>query len=124
MLVTGSPYADLFARIGAPSRHEARDAGAQQRPQSAPLAAGSNGAGSGVGSGIGSAAGADEGPAYFSMISPISHGSLAAAYQVIRGREPVAAAAPGIAAAGEPAILSGLGVPAALSAYGEVLDAG
>jgi len=51
----------------------------------------------------------------FTMISTISHGSLAAAYQTLR-------AAP-VAALGEPAILSGLGVPAALAAYGEMTGA-
>jgi len=112
MLVSGSVYADLFARLGASgSRQEARDAPVARETGAAftPAPAGN-------------AADADDRPSRFSMISAISPGSLAAAYQVIRAREEGAApAAP--APAGERAILSGLGVPSALSAYGEVLDA-
>lgn len=113
MLVTGSPYASLFARIGVPSQQEARDTTAQQKPQSAPPPAVKDGERG------------DDRP-YFSMISPISQGSLAAAYQAIRSRETadaaVATGAPAATPAGERAILSGLGIPSALSAYGEVLD--
>lgn len=113
MLVSGSPYASLFARIGVPSQHEARDAIAQQKPQSTPPPAAKDGE-----------YGNDR--PYFSMISPISQGSLAAAYQAIRSRETADAAAatgaPAAAPAAERAILSGLGIPSALSAYGEVLD--
>lgn len=60
-------------------------------------------------------------PAYFSMISTISPGSLAAAYHSIRAQG-AAGAGSGPGPAGDPAILSGLGIPSALSAYGEVLD--
>lgn len=109
MLVTGSPYASLFARIGVPSHQEARDAAAQHKPQSTPSPAAAK-----------AEAGYDE-PG-FRMISPISHGSLAAAYQVIRSREAAAVPAPTGAPAAERAILSGLGIPSALNAYGEVLD--
>lgn len=52
--------------------------------------------------------------AHFTMISTISPGSLAAAYHTLRS-------AP-VAVSGEPAILSGLGVPAALAAYSEVVE--
>ena len=54
--------------------------------------------------------------AHFSQISAISPGSLAAAYQAIRAQE--AAIAPPVPA-GDPAILSALGIPAAFAAYGE-----
>lgn len=55
-------------------------------------------------------------PAHFSMISTISPGSLASAYQALR-------AAPAARTQGEPVILSALGVPAALAAYDEVREA-
>lgn len=64
----------------------------------------------------GAAARADA-PARFSVISTISPGSLSAAYHAMRAQG--GASAP----AGDPAILSGLGIPAALTAYGEVLAA-
>lgn len=51
---------------------------------------------------------------HFREISAISPGSLASAYQVIRSRE-AAIVAP--VPAGNPAILSGLGIPAAMDAY-------
>jgi hypothetical protein len=113
MLVAGSLYADLFARIGASSQHEARNAAAQEKshPASAPTAHGADGG---------------QGQAYVSMISPISHGSLAAAYQMIRGREAEGLGQPGQDRGGEAAaqrsILSGLGIPSAMSAYDEVLE--
>jgi hypothetical protein len=53
---------------------------------------------------------------HFRQISTISPGSLAAAYQAIRAQE--AGIAPPVASAAS-AILSGLGIPAALAAYGE-----
>lgn len=64
-------------------------------------------------------AGAAERPAYFRAISAISPGSYAAAYQAIRAAEAAMVVAPVQHVSGEPAILSGLGIPAALSAYGE-----
>lgn len=54
---------------------------------------------------------------HFRQISAISPGSLASAYQAIRAQE--AGMMPPVAA-GAPAILSGLGIPAALSAYAEM----
>ena len=54
---------------------------------------------------------------HFSVISTIRPGSLAAAYHAMRGQ------AEG-GAAGQGAILSGLGIPAALDAYGEILETG
>jgi len=54
-------------------------------------------------------------PNHFSVISTISPGSLAAAYQALH-------AGPAAKTQGERAILSGLGVPGALSAYKEVLE--
>ncbi len=114
MLVTGSLYADLFARLGASSQHEARDAATQQKPQSPSLPAARNADG-------------EAGEPYFSMISPISHGSLASAYQMIRGRETDGVGqitlGQGAEATHQRAILSGLGIPSALSAYDEVLEA-
>ena len=108
MLVSGSVYADLFARLGAPAQHDARGAVTAQRQEPAVAAPRDK------------AAEPEDRPACFSMISTISPGSLAAAYQVIRSREGGGDAAP----AGERAILSGLGIPSALDAYGEVLEAG
>ena len=62
----------------------------------------------------------DAQPAFFRTISAISPGSLASAYQAIRAHETaVVPAAP----AGEPAILSGMGLPGALEAYHEAMDA-
>lgn len=62
----------------------------------------------------------DAQPAYFRSISAISPGSLASAYQAIRAHETaVVPVIPG----GEPAILSGLGIPGALAAYGETMKA-
>lgn len=58
--------------------------------------------------------------ARFSMISTISPGSLARAYQALRGLE--AGPAPKAVAGGDPAILSGQGIPAALRAYGEAIE--
>lgn len=104
MLVTGSLYADVFARIGASgSRHDApapREAGAAH---------------------VRDAAKAEDRSAHFSVISTISPGSLAAAYQVMRAREDGGAPAASGPAQGR-AILSGLGIPSALDAYGEVLE--
>lgn len=60
-----------------------------------------------------------EPPAHFTMISTISHGSLAAAYQTLRAAPAESAILSGL---GEPAILSGLGVPAALAAYNEAAE--
>ena len=107
MLVSGSLYADLFARIGGSGQQDARGAVTAHRQEPALSAPREK------------TAEPEEKPAYFSMISTISPGSLAAAYQVIKAREGGGDAAP----AGERAILSGLGIPSALSAYGEVLDA-
>lgn len=56
-------------------------------------------------------------PGHFSQISTISPGSLAAAYKAIRAQEAVVA--PPVAASDQ-AILSGVGIPAALAAYGEM----
>lgn len=65
-------------------------------------------------------------PFHFTMISSISHSSLASAYQVMKAHQagvgPTLPETPG--RLGEPAIISGLGVPAALNAYAEVLDTG
>jgi hypothetical protein len=97
MLVSATRYADLFARVGASAQNRQAPALPSHRDNAEP----------------------EERPAHFSMISTISPGSLAAAYQVIRAREGDAAAP---APAGESAILSGLGVPSALTAYGEVLE--
>ncbi len=109
MLVTGSLYADLFARTGASgSRQDApasRETGtAYARPPT------------------GDPAKAEDRSAHFSVISTISPGSLAAAYQVMRAREDGGEPAASGPAQGR-AILSGLGIPSALDAYGEVLDA-
>ena len=108
MLVTGSLYADVFARTGASgSRQDApasRETGAAFARSSA-----------------GDAAAAGERPAHFSVLSTISPGSLAAAYQVMRAREDGGETAASESAQGR-AILSGLGIPSALDAYGEVLD--
>ncbi|RIK86308.1 MAG: hypothetical protein DCC69_07685 [Hyphomicrobiales bacterium] len=103
MLVTGSHHSHHFER--APASRQA--AGGQ--PQAAPRDDAREAAGR---------------PAHFSMISTISPGSLAAAYQALRARQ-VGDDAGAMAAmpARDPAILSGLGIPAALDAYGEVLDA-
>jgi hypothetical protein len=56
------------------------------------------------------------------VISTISPGSLAAAYHAMRGQAEGDAAGHG--AMGQRAILSGLGIPAALDAYGEILETG
>lgn len=106
MLVTGSLYADLFARTGVSGSRQdvpvSRETGAAvARPPA------------------GDAAPAGERPAHFSVISTISPGSLAAAYQVMRAREDGGETA---APAQGRAILSGLGIPSALDAYGEVLE--
>ncbi|NRC55046.1 hypothetical protein [Neoaquamicrobium sediminum] len=66
-------------------------------------------------------------PTYFRSISAISPGSLAGVYQSMRAQE----ASSGFDAGGiEPvraeaaaAILSGAGIPAAMTAYGEVMEA-
>lgn len=52
---------------------------------------------------------------HFTMISTITPGSFAGAYQTLRGASPVAPLA-------EAVILSGVGVPSAIAAYGEVID--
>lgn len=106
MLVSGSLYADLSARTGGSGQQDARGAVAAHRQEPAFAASREK-------------AEPEDRPAYFSMISTISPGSLAAAYQVIRAREDGGEAAP----AGGRAILSGLGIPSALNAYGEVLEA-
>ena len=102
MLVTASFHSGQFARPASSAPGKA-DAGL---PQAGPHRR--------------DAGEAAERPAHFSMISTISPGSLAAAYHTLRARE---AEASGLAPAAEPAVLSGLGIPAALAAYGEVLDA-
>lgn len=107
MHVSASRYADLFARIGASPQQDARGAVTAQQQQST------------LSPSREKTAEPEDRPAYFSMISTISPGSLAAAYQVIRAREEGGEAAS--APSGERAILSGLGIPSALDAYGEVL---
>ena len=72
------------------------------------------------------AGGMSEAPTYFRALSSISPGSLAAAYQAIRAQEASAAEIDPAGAAAEeparePAILSGVGIPGALRAYGEVM---
>ena len=71
------------------------------------------------------AIGMSEHPTYFRTLSSISPGSFAAAYKAIRTQE---SAMPGEGLpdepAGEPAILSGLGIPGAMSAYAEVMGVG
>lgn len=65
-------------------------------------------------------------PTYFRSISAISPGSLAGVYQSMRAQQ----ASPGFQARGiapietkaVSAILSGSGIPAAMNAYGEVLE--
>lgn len=109
MLVTGSLYADLFARTGASGSRQ--DAPASRETGTAYARPSTSGP-----------AKAEDRSAHFSVISTISPGSLAAAYQVMRAREDggePAASGPAQARA----ILSGLGIPSALDAYGEVLDA-
>jgi hypothetical protein len=59
---------------------------------------------------------------FFSAISSISHGSLVTAYQAMRSQA-TASAAP-VASGAAPAIESGVGIPAAMSAYSEVIDHG
>jgi hypothetical protein len=61
-------------------------------------------------------------PAYFRAISSISHGSLAAAYQVMRAHDAAMPPQPAFDAA--PAINSGLGIPSAMKAYGEAIAYG
>jgi hypothetical protein len=73
----------------------------------------------------------NESPTYFRSISAISPGSLAAVYQAIRAHEEQAEPTQETAAvridketpdgASEAFILSGLGIPAAMSAYDETL---
>ena len=107
MLVSGSLYADLFARTGTSGQqNETRSASVKNSPAAAP---------------VGEAPRSDDRPAYFSMISTISPGSLAAAYQVIRAKE-TGDEGGASAQSRDPAILSGLGIPSALDAYGEVLE--
>ena len=67
-------------------------------------------------------------PTYFRSISSIGYGSLASAYQSIRAFESAAGVAGGTESAktgaASPAILSGVGIPAALGAYGETMGLG
>lgn len=112
MIVTGSLHADLFARPGSSGQRENVGAtSARPAPASSSAPAANPGQ-------------PEERPAFFSMISTISPGSLAAAYQVMRSRdaEGDAAAGPARGEAQDRAILSGLGIPSALDAYGEVLE--
>lgn len=112
MLVTGSLYADLFARIGAPApRQDAGNQPASAAAQPAPPTRGNAPADD---------ARPDQRTPHFSMISTVSPGSLAAAYHVMRAGD--GGADPAAAPAQDRAILSGLGIPSALDAYGEVLD--
>lgn len=104
MLVTASLCSDRSARPAAPAARQA----AFDQPGTAPRDDGRE---------------AGDRPGHFSMISTISPGSLAAAYQALRTRGADEAGAPAAAPAGDPAILSGLGIPAALGAYDEVMDA-
>lgn len=112
MLVTGSLYADLFARIGA--RAPGQDAGNQPASAAARPAPPTRDATQP------DDARPDQRTAHFSMISTVSPGSLAAAYHVMRASD--GEADPAAAPARDRAILSGLGIPSALDAYGEVLD--
>lgn len=57
---------------------------------------------------------ADVAPTYFRTISSISYGSLASAYQAMKAQEAVASTA----------VLSGAGVPSAITAYEEVIATG
>lgn len=109
MHVSASRYADLFARIGASPQQDARGAVTAQQQQST------------LSPSREKTAEPEDRPAYFSMISTISPGSLAAAYQVMRAREDGGAPAASGPAQGR-AILSGLGIPSALDADGEVLE--
>lgn len=64
-------------------------------------------------------------PTYFRSISSVGYGSLAGAYQSFRALESAAGGRPATADTGQaPAILSGMGIPAALSAYGEAIESG
>lgn len=109
MLVSGSLYADLFARTGVSVQQpDARSPSTRDDAAAAPVE---------------DATRSGERPAYFSMISTISPGSLAAAYQVIQAAKAADAQGGEPAQPRDPAILSGLGVPSALDAYGEVLEA-
>ncbi len=56
----------------------------------------------------------DVSPTYFRTITSISYGSLASAYQAMKAQEVAASSA----------ILSGAGIPAAVSAYEEVIATG
>ena len=75
-----------------------------------------------------SVAAPDRRPTHFTMISSISYSSLASAYQVMKAQQaglaPLAHETPVAAASRDPAIISGLGVPAALDAYAEVSETG
>lgn len=62
-------------------------------------------------------------PAYQRTISSISPGSYAAAYQAIRTVENASAIMPAPEADQDAAIHSGAGIPAALGAYREFIDA-
>ena len=64
-------------------------------------------------------------PTYFRSISSVGYGSLAGAYQAIRSMElaNVDAVEPTDAPSRGQAILSGAGIPAALAAYGEAMEA-
>ena len=73
----------------------------------------------------------NEAPGYFRTISSISHASLAAAYQAMRAHDltmvPVDRPLPGEPnrepSVAEGAITSGAGIPSAMNAYAEVIDA-
>lgn len=97
-------------------------AGTLARPNAAPAIPAASG------SGFEDEGEIEAGPAYFRTISSISHGSLAAAYQAIRAQEvgtvETEANDDGVPQTpeGDTAILSGLGIPAALAAYGEVIE--
>lgn len=116
MIIGGFSHAGTFARPGAGS------ASAHSLP--GPLDRGSDRDGSAP----------DERPTYFRTISAISPGSLAAVYQAMKAHEAamgpeaktevqtVKAAGTDGQAAEEASILSGLGIPAAMSAYGEAIE--
>ncbi len=66
-------------------------------------------------------------PTYFRSISAISPGSLAGVYQSMRAQEASSGFDAGdvvpVRAEAAAAILSGAGIPAAMTAYGEVMEA-
>ena len=107
MIVGGFSYAGTLSRPGSASASQPTGGAAVQAPvEEKPR----------------DSSGTSDRSAYFSAISSISHGSLVTAYQTMRtqGTASAAPTAPGAA----PAIKSGVGIPAAMSAYGEVFAYG